>query len=139
VLNNLQPKERDVANTVIRDWIAANVAQGGFWEMIRGMYGASQIVWECKNYSDLKADDFQQAAYYMGTAIGNFCIVCFRGDPKHKHYYEHVRRIHQGNNKGLVVLLSDADLKVFLRQAKNGKVKESHIQDRYDMTVRLIS
>jgi hypothetical protein len=139
MLNNVQAKQRDVSGCIVRDWIAANVAQYGFWEMLRSKYEATQIVWECKNYSDLHADDFHQAAYCTGRAIGNVCIVCFRGDPKEKHYYEHVRRIHDGNNHGLVLLLADSDLKVFLRQAKNGRVKEAHIQDRFDATVRLIS
>jgi hypothetical protein len=37
------------------------------------------------------------------------------------------------------LLLNDKDLKVFIRQAINGKVKEDHIQDIYDRIVRKIS
>lgn len=42
-------------------------------------------------------------------------------------------------NGGLVLLLSERDLRVFLRQSKKGKVSEDHIRDRYDETVRMIS
>ena len=34
-LNNIEAKERDVDGCVIRDWIAANIARSGFWEMVR--------------------------------------------------------------------------------------------------------
>jgi hypothetical protein len=107
--------------------------------MVKTQYHATQVIWECKNYSDLAADDFHQVAYYMGGALGNFCIICFRGDPKDKRYYEHIQHIHKSAHKGMVLLLGDADLKVFLRQARNGKAKESHLQDRFDMTARLVS
>lgn len=139
VLNNVEAKVRDISGTTIKDWIAANVAESGFWEMVRSMYSATQIIWECKNYEKLSSDDFHQASYYMGKALGNFCIVCFRGDYQKEHYYDHIRRIHDGPMNGMVLLLGDADLRVFLRQARNGKVKEAHIQDRFDYTARLIS
>jgi hypothetical protein len=49
-----------------------------------------------------------------------------------------VKRIFS-DKEGIVLLLNDKDLAVFARQALKGKVKDDHIQDRYDMTVRLIS
>ena len=73
----------------------------------------------------------------MSPAIGNFVIVVFRGEIKN-HYYDHIKRIAQLNN-GMVLLLSEKDIKVFLRQAINGKVKEAHIHEIYDKTVRAIS
>lgn len=61
-LTNVEPKVRDHEGRVIRDWIAANRAPSGFWEIIRLRYGATQIIWECKNYNDLSADDFHQCS-----------------------------------------------------------------------------
>lgn len=136
-LGNVEERVRDVNGTVIRDLIASNIAPSGFWEVIRSRYGAVQIIWECKNYDDLQADDFHQAAYYMSPAIGNFVIVVFRGEIKN-HYYEHIKR-NADSTKGLILLLTEKDLKVFLRQAINGKVKEAHIHEIYDKTVRAIS
>lgn len=137
-LTNVEPKVRDVEGRVIRDWIASNTATSGFWEMVRHRYAATQIVWECKNYSDLAAGDFHQAAYYMTEAIGRFVVLSFRGAVK-KHHYEHVKRIAAEKNGGIVLLLTDRDLEVFIRQAINGKSREQHIRESYDRTVREIS
>lgn len=57
-LSNIEPKVRDVSGRVVRDWIAGNHSGEGFWGMISQKYGATQVIWECKNYSDLTADDF---------------------------------------------------------------------------------
>ncbi len=138
-LLNVQPHVRDYEGRVIRDWIAANRAEGGFWELIRSQYGANQTIWECKNYTQLKADDFHQAAYYMNAQIGRFIVICFRGDRDQlESYSPHLRRI-ATEKHGMVLILNDQDLKTFLRQAIRGKVKEDHIYERYDTVVRLIS
>jgi hypothetical protein len=136
-LTNVEAKVREHEGRVIRDWIAANRAPSGFWEMIRLRYDATQIIWECKNYADLSADDFHQCSYYMTAEIGRFAVVCFRGEVK-EHYYGHIKRIaHQTN--GLLLPLTDKDLKVFMRQARHGKSKEDHIQEIFDKTIRKIS
>jgi hypothetical protein len=135
-LVNVAAKSRSFDSHTIKDWIASNRAYGGFWEMIRYRWNASQVIWECKNYIDLKAEDFHQMAYYTNDSLGNFAIVVFRGQLEPK-YYPHLNRILK-DKKTFVLLLGDRDLKVFLRQAKAGKVKESHIQDRYDQILREI-
>jgi hypothetical protein len=136
-LTNVEQRVRDNHGRVIRDWIASNRATGGFWEMVRARYDATQVVWECKNYVDLSSDDFQQVAYYMTAEIGRFAILSFRGEMKN-HYYEHIQRVAR-LTKGVILLLTDRDLQVFIRQAINGKVKEDHILELYDRTVRQIS
>jgi hypothetical protein len=73
----------------------------------------------------------------MSQAIGYFVVVAFRGEVS-RHYYDHIKRIAAEKN-GLVLLFTERDLLVFIRQARNGKVKESHIQELYDKTVREIS
>lgn len=135
-LVNVAAKSRNAGGTVIRDWIASNVATGGFWEMVRQRYNATQVIWECKNYATLSADDFHQAVYYMTQAGGRFVIIAFRGEVKPS-YYHHVRRASERD--GVILLLTESDILVFLRQAKNGKIKESHIRDVYDRTVREVS
>lgn len=137
-LNNVEPKVREVSGTVIRDWIAANVAHGGFWEMVRQRYQATQVVWECKNYDELSSADFQQAAYYMTQEIGRFAVLVFRGEMK-KHYYDHIKRISSEKAGGIVLPVTETDMKVFIRQARNGKTKETHIHEIYDRTIRAIS
>ncbi|MEU5734287.1 hypothetical protein ABZ797_36080 [Streptomyces antimycoticus] len=136
-LENVEEKCRDHEGRVVRDWIAANRAQSGFWESVRVRYDAVQVIWECKNYADLSADDFHQLSYYMNDVGGRFVVLAFRGEVKPA-YYQHLRRI-ATNNKGFVLPLTERDLMVFLRQARNGKIKEDHIQDKYDSIIRKLS
>ena len=136
---NVQSKERDNEGTVIRDWIAANRASGGFWEMVRQRYKATQIVWESKNYEELNADDFHQGAYYMTKEIGRFVVIAFRGNETKKSYYRHIKRIANDKEGGILLLLNERDLHVFIRQAINVKIKEDHINGIYYRTVREIS
>lgn len=135
-LSNVEAKSRNVAGIIVRDWIASNVAPSGFWEMVRHRYAATQVIWECKNYEDLAAADFHQVAYYMSGAAGRFVVIVFRGHVERR-YYEHIRHI--ATDDRFVLLLTERDLKVFIRQARNGKLKESHIRDIYDSIVRAIS
>lgn len=136
-LTNTQPKVRTADGSQIRDWIASNRASGGFWDVVRTKYGATQVLFECKNYEDLSADDFHQVNYYFGDAFGRFGIVFFRGSEIKESYLRHVANV-ASKTRGLVLVLTQRDLEVFLRQAINGVFKESHIQDRYDFFVRSI-
>jgi hypothetical protein len=138
VLSNVESQVRNISGRVRRDWIASNRATTGFWEMIRLKHQATQIVWECKNYADLGPDDFHQADYYMNKQIGFFGIICFRGEIK-EHYYEHIQRVSNQKEGGVLLLLRDRDLDVFIRQAINGKERDSHITEIYDTTIRKIS
>jgi hypothetical protein len=138
-LSNVQPKSRDVNGTIVRDWIASNRAREGFWAIVREKYAATQVLWECKNYDELAADDFHQVAYYINEQAGRFAIiVCRSPEPPSQRTFEHVRRVFQ-QTKGLVLALRESDTKTFLRQALNGKQSESHLQDLFDTAERLIS
>lgn len=135
-LSNIEAQVRDVDGVTRRDWVASNRGSG-FWEMLRQRYQATQVIFECKNYEDLDASDFQQAAYYATQAAGKVVMIVFRGELKN-HYFSHVKRM-ATQSDALAILLNIKDLQVFVRQALNGKVKDDHLQDRYDRTVRSIS
>ncbi|HXM23987.1 MAG TPA: hypothetical protein VN948_22210 [Terriglobales bacterium] len=138
-LSNVQPRCRNVGGTSVRDWMASNRAPIGFWAIVREKYKATQIVWECKNYEELKADDFQQVSYYMNDEVGRFAIIVSRSSsPLKQHIFDHIRKVFQ-QSKGLVLVLREADTKTFLRQALNGKQSEHHLQDLFDNAERLIS
>jgi len=136
-LTNVQPKVRTYSGVTVRDWVASNRAPGGFWEVVRNKYGAVQVTWECKNYEQLTADDFQQINYYMGDVAGRFVVVAFRGQDLENSYYRHVEKIAR-ERLGMVLLLTEKDLRVFLRQAMRGKVREDHINEIFDRTVRAV-
>ena len=107
--------------------------------MIRNKYGATQIVWECKNYTELKSDDFHQMGYYLNDTLGKFGIIVFRGDEIKNSYFNHLSNLANRNQAGLVMILTQKDLEVFLRQSIKGAFKENHIQDRYDYFIRKIA
>lgn len=138
-LTNVQPRVRTYEGSTIRDWVASNRAPSGFWEVIRSKYGATQVVWECKNYADLHADDFHQVAYYFSNAFGRFGIIVYRGIEVKDSYFRHISNVANKNQAGQIIVLTQKDLEVFLRQAINGVFKETHIQDRYDHFVRQVS
>ncbi|MDW3688459.1 hypothetical protein RA280_43410 [Cupriavidus sp. CV2] len=138
-LTNIQPRVRNHDGSTIRDWVASNRAASGFWEVVRTKHGATQVVWECKNYTDLGADDFHQVSYYFSQAFGRFGIIVFRGTEVKESYSRHISNVANKNQAGQIILLTQRDLEVFLRQAINGVFKETHIQDRYDHFVRQIS
>ena len=73
----------------------------------------------------------------MSEATGRFVILVFRGEKK-KNYDEHIKRIFS-EFQGIVLLLNERDLKVFLRRTLRGKIRESHIQEIYDQTIRGLS
>jgi len=135
----VEPRCRNNGNTAIGDWIASNRSAAGFLSIVRQKYDATQIIWECKNYTDLASDDFQQAAYYMNSKAGRFLImICRARSPFSSHLFEHVSRVHQQAG-GLILLLRESGVKTFLRQAINGKQSEQHLQDIFDNTERLIA
>lgn len=138
-LTNVQPHERNLDGTRIRDWIASNRAADGFWEMVRNKYGATQVVWECKNYDELHADDFHHIQYYLSDTFGRFGIIVFRGAEIKESNFRHISSIANKNGAGFILLLTQKDLEVFLRQAIKGAFKEGHIQDKYDLIIRKIS
>jgi hypothetical protein len=75
----------------------------------------------------------------MNDTIGKVAFLVYRGGPELKRsYLEHIRRI-SSDKRGIVLLLSERDVEVFLRQALNGKKSEGHLQALFDKTVREIS
>lgn len=138
VLTSPEPKVRDVKGRIIRDWVVANHANEGFWELVRHKFGAVQVIWECKNYGDLSADDFHQSGYYMSEVGGKFVVVAYRGNEKKKSYYEHIQRLNR-NQGGFVLLLDGKDLDIIIRRTIKGKSVQEHLQELFDKTIREIS
>lgn len=137
VLDNVETHARTVNGEAIRDWIASIRAHTGFWAIIRQRHSATQVVWECKNYLDLHADDFQQVSYYLNDTIGKFAVIAYRGEP-HPAYMNHIQRVAKDRD-AVILPLGIKDLRTFVRQAKAGKLRDAHIQDRYDAVIRKIS
>lgn len=134
-LDNIQPQVRDLEGTQIRDWIASNRAESGFWSTVRARYDATQVIFECKNKETLKASDFHQLVYYLNSRKGRLGFLCFRG--KFVPAYERHLKACLVDHGVAIIPLGENDLRVFMRQAKNGKVKESHLFGKLDTLERL--
>ena len=61
-----------------RDIIATNCATEGFWKRIMDDYNSRQVVFEVKNFSTLKIDNFRQTLSYSGKHYGKFIIIINR-------------------------------------------------------------
>ena len=136
-LENVENRVRNDEGVVIRDWVASNRAQSGFWAVMRQRYDATQVIWECKNYTRLNASDFHQVSYYSGKAAGRLIVLAFRGDFQSTNS-RHIERIANAVD-AMILPLGMRDLKTFVRQSLKGKVSDGLLQDRYDKIVRRIS
>lgn len=77
----------DLANIVLhpnptglqrRDVVATNQAHDGFWKRILDDYHSRHVLFEVKNYTDLKPDDYRQVLDYSGGPYGTFVSVVYR-------------------------------------------------------------
>ncbi len=73
----IHPNEDDVAR---RDIVATNSSISGFWRRILEDYKARQVVFELKNYSDLKPPDYNQAYSYSGGIYGSITFIVYRSE-----------------------------------------------------------
>jgi hypothetical protein len=73
----------------------------------------------------------------LNNVIGRFVVVVYRADEVDSSYYRHIERIAKDKN-GMILLLTEKDIRVFLRQAIKGKVKEDHINEIFDRTIRSV-
>lgn len=63
-----------------RDIVVTNMANSGFWRRVREDYSSRQVVFEVKNYSSLRPDDFRQALSYSCDSYGRFIIIVNRNE-----------------------------------------------------------
>jgi hypothetical protein len=73
-----------------RDIIGTIVTNDGFWGGINKDYGVRDIVFEVKNFSEMKLDNYRQALSYSGKSYGKFVIIVNRSP------LEHLSNLEQG-------------------------------------------
>jgi hypothetical protein len=61
-----------------RDVVATINAAGGFWKRVLDDYGSRQVLFEAKNYAELKPDDYRQVLDYSGGPYGKFVVIVYR-------------------------------------------------------------
>jgi len=127
--------ELAAAETPVGDLIASNRAEAGFWATIRSRYDANQVIFECKNQEALRASDLHQLSFRLAARKHRIGFICFRGRVLPS--YERQLKACLVDQGVALILLGESDLRVFTRQAKNGKVKEGHLFDKLDTVERL--
>lgn len=73
----LHPNPHEALNQ--RDVVGTNMAGSDFWRRVHADYQTRQVIFECKNYAELKIDDFRQMLDYGAGEYGRFSIVVRRG------------------------------------------------------------
>ena len=76
-LNNLELQPNKHAN-FRRDVVGTNLGDGNSWRRIYDDYGTRQVIFEIKNYKDLKAADFQQIQSYLTGEYGRLGFIVTR-------------------------------------------------------------
>ena len=76
-LRNVELKPNKQAK-LRRDVVATNLGDGNAWRRIYEDYNTRQVIFEIKNYHDLKATDYQQVLSYLTGEYGRLAFVVTR-------------------------------------------------------------
>jgi hypothetical protein len=63
-----------------RDVVGTISTREGFWGAIREDYDVREIIFEVKNFGDMKIDNYRQALSYSGKNYGKFVIIVNRSE-----------------------------------------------------------
>lgn len=113
--NKTSPQRRDIAATIS--------SETELWKRILNDYKARHILFEVKNYTDLKPNDFRQLASYLSDTYGNIGFLIYRDENKEPNKDRDliwIREIYwKSTPKKLIVLLSYKHLINFLEKIRN--------------------
>ena len=107
-----------------RDVVATISAKEGVWRRIYEDYKTRAIIFEIKNFSDLKPENFRQLASYLVDVYGSFGFIIYRSErkePSVDNELTWIREMYwkQDGPKKLIVLLSYKHLINFLEKIRN--------------------
>ena len=100
-----------------RDIVGTITAPKGFWQRINNDYNTRQIIFEAKNYEDLKLEDFRQMVSYLTGTYGDFGILVPRREfeaPRSQEI-EWIKTCWLENKK-MIFIISSETLKLFVRK-----------------------
>jgi hypothetical protein len=135
-LSHPERESRTVDDTERRDIIFYNASAHGFWQMARERYGATNIVFECKNTEDVKLDDVNQLAEYLGRPLGNFGMIVSRLPPGKNLQRKAITAFNR--NEKVVLFLSDEDLTEMARLHERGDDPTAVIEHKYVQLTRAV-
>jgi hypothetical protein len=82
-LQNIEAKPNPHAALSQRDIVGTNATISSFWKRIYSQYNTLQVVFECKNYDEVTADDFRQVLDYTHGEYGKLAFIVRRGLSDH--------------------------------------------------------
>ncbi|MDZ7805469.1 P-loop ATPase, Sll1717 family [Thiohalophilus sp.] len=105
-----------------RDIVATNCSDRGFWRRVLDDYGSREIIFEVKNYKELRPADFRQLASYLGDAYGKIGFFITRAENKEPDRDKDlvwIREIYNKQDKKLIVILPAKIFVNFLDKIRN--------------------
>lgn len=100
-----------------RDIVASNNCRPGLWARLAKSHGATQVVFEVKNYGDLGPNEFAQArAYLGGSSNGNVVFIVYRQQRETLSDNEKSHILDAHGQSHLMVLLPSALLQRWLKK-----------------------
>lgn len=115
-----------------RDVVGANEGRPGLWFRLSRTYGATQVVFEAKNFDTLTPAVFEQARAYLGGAYGRVVFIVYRStrDTLNENERSHIAQSYTAAQH-LVVLLPTQMLQRWLRKGlrqNNQKYAREHFK-----------
>jgi len=113
--NKEAPQRRDIVGTI--------VAGEGVWKRINEDYGTRCVIFEVKNFADLKPEHYRQLSSYLVDNYGNIGFIVYRSDrkePCNDNELVWIREMYwRQEPKKLLVLLSHKHLVSYLEKIRN--------------------
>lgn len=119
-----------------RDIVASNPGESGFWARVMNDYGSRQVLFEVKNYAELKPEDYRQVATYLNGEYGKLGFIIYRAtdkDVRSDNQLKWIREISWTQESRLIVLLSVKWITDLL-----SKVRSPQKHDAVDKTMNKI-
>jgi len=112
----------------IRDLLAHNIADAGFFHDLKNKYSCSEILFDSKNKDEISRNDLRQIYCYLKPAIGLWgFIVCRTEQPKKINLYNRTLFQNFTQNRG-VLILNDSDLRKMIKMRLRGHDPSEHMQ-----------
>lgn len=107
--------------TEIRDLIAQNIAEAGFFNDLKTKYSSSEILFDAKNKDEITRGDLRQVYCYLKPAIGLWgFIVCRTDQPDKIHSYNRTLFQNFIQTRG-VLIFTDKDIDKMLKMKIRGR------------------
>lgn len=111
----------------IRDLIAQNIAETGFFSDLKTKYSVSEVLFDAKNKDEITRDDLRQVYCYLKPAIGLWGFIVCRSEPS-KTIKSYNRTLFQNFSQSRgVLIITDDDIKKMIRMKIRSRDPSDHL------------